>query len=308
MTTKTLSEIQTQPVTRYLTGLYGFDQLLGGGLVKGSTMLLAGQPGAGKSTMIIEIAFGLAKYEKKKVLYIAGEESMEQIKSRADRLAINSDLICLSENTEVENIIEVLKEVKPDVAIIDSLQMLHSPNVRAIAGSPSQIRSGLLTLNKYAKDNKITMIFIGHSTKGGYVAGLLTFQHAVDAVLYLGLNEDGSRFIKVNKNRFGQDQISQNLYMTAFGLSDNYNQKTPYGAIETVNYTSSQLHQLSQGKSIRPFVSMMLEWLKNESIKKGLLKPEGSVSLNSDQIREMAKNNFIMRPIIEHTLKWLEKT
>jgi predicted ATP-dependent serine protease len=268
-------------------------------------MLLAGLPGAGKSTLLIEVAYGLAK--TKKVLYVAGEESPEQIKSRADRLAINSESIYLLGDTEVENIVKSIEEIKPDVAIIDSLQMLHSSNIKAIPGSPSQIRSGLLALNKMAKNMGITIVFVGHSTKGGYVAGLMTFQHTVDAVLYLGLNEDGTRFIKVNKNRFGQDHISQTLYMTKWGLSDDPFPKQPFGANVTTTFTSSKAIGLASGFFSQTMISTAVEWLRQESQKRGLLKSGESLTISEDQAKELAKDSIIMRPIVNYAYKYLSR-
>jgi DNA repair protein RadA/Sms len=216
-----LNSIPATPPPTYPTGFVGFDKLLGEGLVKGSASLLAGVPGAGKSTLLIQLAFNLATLDNLKILYVAGEENKEQIKMRAQRLGIDSGKILLFEDTEVENVLAEQKKLLPDLIIIDSLQMLYSKLLKTATGAPTQIRNGLLTLTKMAKDTQTTIIFIGHSTKGGYVGGLQSFQHLVDTVLYLGIDEEThERTIEAKKNRFGSIDFIWRLEMTQAGLID----------------------------------------------------------------------------------------
>ena len=216
-----LNKISPIPPQRFLSGYVGFDQLMGGGIVKGSALLIAGTPGSGKSTALMQLAFNWATLANQKVLYIAGEENKEQIKMRAVRLGVDSSKILLYENTEVEAIIEKEEELKPDIIIVDSLQTLYSKTLKTQIGSPTQIRNGLFTLIGLAKSKQITIVFIGHSTKGGYIGGLQTYQHMVDVTLYLDIDDiDHSRTLVSKKNRFGSIDFVWELEMTENGLID----------------------------------------------------------------------------------------
>jgi len=220
MITTKLSEISITPPPRYQTGIGGFDNILGGGLVEGSTILASGERGVGKSTLLLQISNHLANANKKKILYVAGEENKEQIKMRAERLEINSENIYFLEEPTVENVVRALWIFKPDIIIIDSLQMLYSKKLKTSVGSPTQMRNGLHTLCNIARKENITIIFIGHATKGGFIAGLQTLQHEVDVVLYLGFDDEKARYLEAKKNRFGEITERWRFSMDTGGLKD----------------------------------------------------------------------------------------
>lgn len=265
-----LNTITADPPTRYETGMEGLDKILGGGFVKGSTIMLSGQPGAGKSTLLLQVCNALSNTLGKKVLYIAGEENKEQIKMRADRLLINSHIVFLTEETEVEKIIEAVKESLPDLLIIDSLQMIHSPLFRADAGTPTQMRYSLRILARLAKDMNVTTVFVGHSTKqSGVIAGLLTLQHTVDVVLYLGLNDDTTRYLKANKNRFGAIDYIWYLDMTQKGLMYNpfpqMAKDGTFSTMSTITLSNKEIDNLLQSHPVwKPIVEASLSFLRRE--------------------------------------------
>ena len=187
---------------RTSTGFEELDRVLGGGIVKGSIVLLGGEPGIGKSTLILQICNKIKGNGK--VLYVSGEESAEQIKLRADRLGIsNEDILFLGE-TDIEIIGQVIIEIKPKLVIIDSIQTMYSEELSAAAGSVSQVREITAQIMKICKMQDITTIIIGHVTKEGNIAGPRVLEHMVDTVLYLeGERYFSFRIIRGVKNRFG---------------------------------------------------------------------------------------------------------
>ena len=187
---------------RTSTGFEELDRVLGGGIVKGSLVLLGGEPGIGKSTLILQICNKIKGNGK--VLYVSGEESAEQIKLRADRLGIsNEDILFLGE-TDIEIIGQVIIEIKPKLVIIDSIQTMYSEELSAAAGSVSQVREITAQIMKICKMQDITTIIIGHVTKEGNIAGPRVLEHMVDTVLYLeGERYFSYRIIRGVKNRFG---------------------------------------------------------------------------------------------------------
>ena len=187
---------------RTSTGFEELDRVLGGGIVKGSLVLLGGEPGIGKSTLILQICNKIKGNGK--VLYVSGEESAEQIKLRADRLGIsNEDILFLGE-TDIEIIGQVIIEIKPKLVIIDSIQTMYSEELSAAAGSVSQVREITAQIMKICKMQDITTIIIGHVTKEGNIAGPRVLEHMVDTVLYLeGERYFSFRIIRGVKNRFG---------------------------------------------------------------------------------------------------------
>lgn len=219
ITARPINTIPSKTIEKIKTGIYGFDNLIGGGLVPGSTMLFAGMPGIGKSTLLLQLADAFAKYNK--VLYISGEESMSQIKMRADRLgALNPQIYC-SENIALEDILLLIESLNPKLLIIDSLQMLYSRASKVMPGSPSQMKKVLLKMIAIAKEKDMVLITIGHSTKSGMIAGLLTLQHMVDATMFMSISEeDGVRLLEVKKNRFGASQGIWELEMAEKGFKD----------------------------------------------------------------------------------------
>ena len=198
----TLNSIEGKEASRTSTGVGELDRVLGGGLVKGSLVLLGGEPGIGKSTLILQICNKMKG--KGKVLYVSGEESAEQIKIRADRLNIkNEDILFLGE-TDIDLIADAIKETNPKLVIIDSIQTMYSDEITSAAGTVSQVREITARIMKICKQESITTIIIGHVTKDGNIAGPRVLEHMVDTVLYLeGERYFSYRILRGVKNRFG---------------------------------------------------------------------------------------------------------
>lgn len=201
---KKLSEIQFEEKDRFTTGFSEMDGVLGGGVVPGSVALLAGDPGIGKSTLLLQLALNISKTSGE-VLYISGEESEQQIKLRADRLtrAKHDNLLLLS-LTNSDAIVDVIAQIKPKLVIIDSIQTMESENLTGLSGSVGQVRYAAMEFIKAAKSLNIPVIIVGHVTKEGMVAGPMVLSHMVDTVLFL----EGEKFTRVRilrslKNRFG---------------------------------------------------------------------------------------------------------
>ncbi len=213
-TTK-LSDIKQKDVTRTSSKMTELDRVLGGGLVPGSLILLGGEPGIGKSTLAIQLATTLPS------LYISGEESVEQIKMRADRLKLTSKDLELANITDVHIITSTMISKKPSLVIIDSIQTIIDPQTSGSQGSPSQVRACTGHILEVAKKHKITTIIIGHVTKDGSVAGPKTLEHLVDTVLYLGGDRyHNYRMLRTAKNRFGPTDEVGVFEMTETGLKN----------------------------------------------------------------------------------------
>lgn len=187
---------------RYDTQIGEFNRVLGGGLVKGSVTLLAGPPGIGKSTILLQVISILS--QKLKTLYVSGEESLQQIKSRGIRLKVDGDKMTFMSETNVFSIVDAAHEFKPDVMIIDSIQTMYSPESTSSPGGATQLKESTSHLTRYAKENNVAVILVGHVTKDGTLAGPKTLEHIIDASLMIE-GEDGSRFriLRAIKNRFG---------------------------------------------------------------------------------------------------------
>ena len=205
---KKLSEILQEDMTRWPTGYMEMDNVLGGGIVSGSVILLAGDPGVGKSTLLLQIALKTS-LKGKKVLYVSGEESEQQIKLRALRLRSGqapkaNDNLFLASLTNTDAIVALLESEKPDLTIIDSIQTMESENLTGLSGSVGQIRYGAGQFIRAAKTLNIPTILVGHVTKEGMVAGPMVLSHMVDTVLFLeGEKNTGVRILRSFKNRFG---------------------------------------------------------------------------------------------------------
>jgi len=197
-----LSQIKTDIEIRYNTGLSELDRVLGGGLVKGSLVLVGGDPGIGKSTLLLQVCQNLA--ENKTVLYISGEESERQIKLRADRLCVDTENLYLVSETDVASVLECINQVKPEIVIIDSIQTMNCEEIPSASGSVPQVREATNAFMKIAKQEDISMFIVGHVTKDGALAGPRVLEHMVDCVLYFeGDKQSSFRILRAVKNRFG---------------------------------------------------------------------------------------------------------
>lgn len=197
-----LNQVENKKTIRIQTGIGELDRVLGGGFVAGSLTLLGGEPGIGKSTLILQICDKIDITGK--ILYISGEESAEQIKLRADRLNINKDNLLFLAETDINNIEAQIEKNEPEFVIIDSIQTMYSDEIASSAGSVSQVREITARIMKICKQKRITTIIIGHVTKDGTIAGPRVLEHMVDTVLYLeGERYFSYRVLRGVKNRFG---------------------------------------------------------------------------------------------------------
>lgn len=198
-----ISEVKMHEEPRVKTGMEEFNRVLGGGVVDGSLVLIGGDPGIGKSTLLLQLSGQLAATDRD-VLYVSGEESASQIKMRAERLQVNSERFYLYPETDMSNIRSVIEELHPEYVIIDSVQTMQEPDIDSAVGSVSQIREITAELMQIAKTNNITIFIVGHVTKGGAIAGPKILEHMVDTVLYFeGDLHHTYRILRAVKNRFG---------------------------------------------------------------------------------------------------------
>ena len=199
---KSLAEVETTDELRFPTGLSELDRVLGGGAVQGSLVLVGGAPGIGKSTLMLQICDNLCRFSK--VLYVSGEESERQIKLRAERLGVRSESLYLLAETSLENILESVHELKPDVLIVDSIQTMYDEEQTTSPGSVGQVKCCTMSLMQLAKGEGITVFVIGHVNKEGAIAGPKVLEHMVDCVLYFeGEPHMSYRILRAAKNRFG---------------------------------------------------------------------------------------------------------
>ncbi len=197
-----LKEVETTDELRFETGMSELDRVLGGGAVRGSLVLVSGAPGIGKSTLMLQICDNLCRFAH--VLYVSGEESERQIKLRAERLGIRSEGLYLYSETNLDDILESVNELKPDVLIVDSIQTLYNGDNTSAPGSVTQVKACTLTLMQLAKGQGITTFVIGHVNKEGSIAGPKVLEHMVDCVLYFeGEQHNSYRILRAAKNRFG---------------------------------------------------------------------------------------------------------
>ena len=246
-----ISEIKYEDEERLDLYCQELNRVLGGGLVQGSLVLLGGEPGIGKSTLLLQTAL----YLKKKVLYVSGEESCRQIKMRADRLGIdNKDCIILTE-TDTMEIIRHCKEIKPCMVVVDSIQTLETASVDSVAGSISQIRESAALLNKMAKTSQIPVFLIGHITKDGSIAGPKVLEHIVDTVIqFEGDRHYGFRILRTIKNRFGPSSEIGIFEMDHNGLKEVLNPSELF--LSHREESVSGIARAAMMESIRP---MMIE-------------------------------------------------
>lgn len=198
-----LKSVEPEESPRTSTGLSEFDRVLGGGLVKGSMTLIGGDPGIGKSTLLLQGAANLG-HSTQKVVYITGEESLNQISMRANRLGVENAPIRLLSEIDILAILDVLADETPDIAIIDSIQTIFHPELQSAAGSVAQVRECAAQLTRYAKRTGCSILLVGHVTKEGDIAGPRVLEHMVDTVLFFeGESGTSFRMLRALKNRFG---------------------------------------------------------------------------------------------------------
>ena len=200
---KRLSDVNLSEAERISSGISEFDRVLGGGIVRGSVVLIGGAPGAGKSTLLLQAIANIASRDIS-VLYVSGEESLQQIAERANRLKLPAENILMLAETSVQRICDALDEIRPQILVIDSIQVMHTQTSDSAAGSVSQVRESASYLTQYAKQNDVSIFMVGHVTKDHSLAGPMTLSHIVDTQVMLSSTDDARyRLLRADKNRFG---------------------------------------------------------------------------------------------------------
>ena len=215
-----VKSVSTKDDPRVSTGIGEFDRVLGGGIVKGSLILVGGDPGIGKSTLLLQMCANLSRGGHK-VLYISGEESLQQIKMRAVRIGEGGDELLLLCETDLDVLDAQIEKIKPEMVIVDSIQTMYSENVTSAPGSVSQVREATATFLRISKSLGISLFLVGHVTKEGAVAGPRVLEHMVDTVLYFeGDNHASYRILRAAKNRFGSTNEIGVFEMHSEGLAE----------------------------------------------------------------------------------------
>ena len=241
---QTLSEISLQETPRFTSGFKELDRVLGGGIVPGSAILIGGHPGAGKSTLLLQVMCELAK--NMTALYVTGEESLQQVAMRANRLNLPTDKLNMLSETSVEQICNLADQLKPQIIVVDSIQVMHLSDIQSSPGSVAQVRECASFLTRYAKTRQVAIIMVGHVTKDGTLAGPKVLEHAIDCSLLLE-GEADSRFrtLRSHKNRFGAVNELGVFGMTEQGLREVKNPSAIF---------------LSRGDEQTPGSSVMVLW------------------------------------------------
>ena len=218
-TVQTLANISLEDIPRIATAVEEFDRVLGGGLVKGSVVLIGGHPGAGKSTLLLQILCHLAAIHT--ALYVTGEESLQQVALRANRLGLATDKLNMLSETNVEQLCVTAQQVNPQIMVIDSIQVMHMAEVQSAPGSVAQVRESAAFLTRYAKQTGTILLLVGHVTKDGSLAGPKVLEHMIDcSILLEGENDSRYRTLRGNKNRFGAVNELGVFAMTEQGLKE----------------------------------------------------------------------------------------
>lgn len=247
-----VSAISCEDEIRYDTGIGELNRVLGGGLVKGSVVLLSGDPGIGKSTLLMQACGTLCKL--KKVLYVSGEESAKQLKLRADRLNVNSDSLYVMTETDVETVAEYIKQHRPDVVMIDSIQTMNHSDIQSSSGSVTQVRECTNILLRVGKSLEIPIIIVGHVNKDGAIAGPKVMEHIVDAVLYFeGERNYSYRILRAVKNRFGSTNEIGVFEMSDVGLNEVENPSAALLSERNVNISGNCIACVMEGS--RPILA-----------------------------------------------------
>ncbi|MDB2374608.1 DNA repair protein RadA [Psychrosphaera haliotis] len=216
---QTLDKINLQELPRFSTGYQEFDRVLGGGVVPGSAILIGGSPGAGKSTLLLQTMCYLSEHMT--ALYVTGEESLQQVAMRAHRLGLPTDKLNVLAETSVEAICTHAENLKPQIIVVDSIQVMHVQDISSAPGSVSQVREGAAFLTRFAKQNNIAVFMVGHVTKDGTLAGPKVLEHCIDASVMVDGDADGRyRTMRGQKNRFGAVNELGVFAMTDKGLKE----------------------------------------------------------------------------------------
>ena len=217
---KPITHVSTEKVAAWSTQVGEFDRVLGGGLVPGAVVLLSGEPGVGKSTLLLEVAANTAKTGKK-VLYVSGEESVGQIRLRAERTGAMNDNLYIASETDLSTLLGQVESVQPELLVVDSVQTIAAAEIDGAAGMPSQIREVAANLIRVAKEHALPIILVGHVTKDGNIAGPRALEHLVDVVCHFeGDRQTSLRFVRSMKNRFGPTDEVGCFEMTGEGINE----------------------------------------------------------------------------------------
>lgn len=215
-----ITHVDTTAVSHWPSGINEFDRVLGGGIVPGAVILLSGEPGVGKSTLLLEVA-SKAAAAKSRVLYVSGEESVSQVRLRAERTGALEEELFIAAETDLATILGQIDAIKPDLVIIDSVQTMSSSLSEGLAGQPSQVREVASTLIRVAKDRDLPILLVGHVTKDGSIAGPRLLEHIVDVVCqFEGDQQTPLRFVRALKNRFGPTDEVGCFEMTGDGIAE----------------------------------------------------------------------------------------
>ncbi|NYF09577.1 DNA repair protein RadA/Sms [Leifsonia sp. AK011] len=217
---RAITEIGAESVAHWPSGIAEFDRVLGGGIVPGAAILLSGEPGVGKSTLLLEVA-SRAAASGQRVLYVSAEESVSQVRLRAERTHALHPSLYLAAETDLATILGQIDQVKPDLVIVDSVQTVASGLTDGLAGGPSQVREVASTLIRVSKDRNLPVLLVGHVTKDGTIAGPRLLEHLVDVVLqFEGDRQTSLRFVRAHKNRFGPTDEVGCFEMTGDGIAE----------------------------------------------------------------------------------------
>src|SRR5699024_10694669 len=215
-----INQIVSEKEPRVTTSMREFNRVLGGGVVPGSLVLIGGDPGIGKSTLLLQISAQIADKDLT-VLYISGEESMQQTKLRAERLGVKTENLYVLSETNLHQIIHQIDDIKPDIVVVDSIQTMFKEEATSAPGSVTQVRESTMELMKIAKSNAIPIFIVGHVTKEGAIAGPRMLEHMVDVVLYFeGERHHTYRILRTVKNRFGSTNEMGIFEMKELGLQE----------------------------------------------------------------------------------------